>query len=146
MIRSPRNELVTAAACQLIASSITPKEILLSGESSVPHWRSTLDLGIKHRKSTVQEAAASALAEVSKLVDCSAVVQRYVSSLILRIVEIRGDLLSYDHTFIRDFRSGSPTMQQGLARLLGLMDYTTHPHALLEAIDCLITSAMPAVG
>lgn len=47
----------------------------------MPHWRTILDLGIKHRKSTVQEAAASALAEVSKLVDCSAVVQRYVNSL-----------------------------------------------------------------
>ena len=78
IIRSPRNELVTAAACQLIASSITLKEILLEGQSSVPHWRTIVDLGLKHRKSTVQVAAASALAEVSKLVDCSAVVQRYV--------------------------------------------------------------------
>ena len=89
MIRSPRNELVTAAACQFVASSITLKEILLSGESSVPHWRAMLDLGIKHPKSTVQEAAASALAEVSKLVDCSAVVQRYVNFLMLRVIEIR---------------------------------------------------------
>jgi hypothetical protein len=81
VIRSPRNELVIAAACQLIASSITLKEILLEGRSSVPHWRTILDLGIKHRKSTVQEAAATALAAVSKLVDCSAVVQRYVDTL-----------------------------------------------------------------
>ena len=44
----------------------------------MPHWRTIIDLGLKHRKSTVQVAAASALAEVSKLVDCSAVVQRYV--------------------------------------------------------------------
>ena len=81
MIRSPRNELVTAAACQLIASSINLKEILLEGQSSVPHWRTIIDLSLKHRKSTVQVAAASALAEVSKLVDCSAVVQRYVDIL-----------------------------------------------------------------
>lgn len=80
MIRSPRNELVTAAACQLIATSITLKEILLEGQSSVPHWRTVIDLSLKHRKSVVQEAAASALAEVSKLVDCSAVVQRYVDA------------------------------------------------------------------
>jgi hypothetical protein len=46
----------------------------------VPHWRTIVDLGIKHRKSTVQEAAASALAAVSRLVDCSAVVQRYVDT------------------------------------------------------------------
>jgi tubulin-specific chaperone D len=80
MIRSPRNELVTAAACQLIGSSISLKEILPEGQSSVPHWRTVIDLGLKHRKSTVQEAAASALAEVSKLVDCSTVVQRYVDT------------------------------------------------------------------
>jgi len=80
VIRSPRNERVTAAACQLIASSITLKEILLQERSSVPYWRTIVDLGLKHRQSTVQEAAASALAEVSKLVDCSAVVQRYVDA------------------------------------------------------------------
>jgi hypothetical protein len=78
MIRSPRNELVTVAACQLIASSISLKEILLEGLSSVPHWRSIIDMGLKRRKSTVQEAAAHALAAVSKLVDCSSIVQRYV--------------------------------------------------------------------
>jgi tubulin-specific chaperone D len=46
----------------------------------VPHWRTVIDMGLKHRNSTVQEAAAYALAEVSKLVDCSAVVQRYVDT------------------------------------------------------------------
>ncbi|KAI0004532.1 TBCD protein [Russula compacta] len=122
VIRSPRNELVTAATCQLIATSITLKEILLEGQSSVPHWRTVIDLSLKHRKSVVQEAAASALAEVSKLVDCSAVVQR----------------------FIRDFRSGSPMMQQSLARLLGLMDYKSHSHALTEAVDCLVASVIPS--
>jgi tubulin-specific chaperone D len=144
VIRSPRNELVTAAACQLIASSITSKEILLERRSSVPHWRTVLDLGIKHRKSTVQEAAASALAEVSKLVDCSAVVQRYVILPAPSRCHSTRDL-RYNCTFIRDFRSGSPTMQQGLARLLGLMDYQSHPHALPEAIDCLVASVIPPV-
>ncbi|KAH9997907.1 TBCD protein [Russula vinacea] len=122
VIRSPRNELVTAAACQLIANSITLKEIQLEGQSSVPHWRTIIDLGLKHRKSTVQVAAASALAEVSKLVDCSAVIQR----------------------FIRDFRSGSSTMQQSLTRLLGLMDYKSRSNALPEAIDCLVESIIPS--
>ncbi len=37
-----------------------------------------MDLGLKHRNSTVQEAAAAALAAVSKLVDCSSIVKRYV--------------------------------------------------------------------
>ncbi|KAI9443203.1 TBCD protein [Lactarius indigo] len=115
MIRSPRNELVTAAACQLIANSVSLKEILLEGQSSV------IDLGLKHRKPTIQEAAAAALAAVSKLVDCSSIIQRY-------------------NTFIREFRSSSPTLQQSLARLLGLMDYKSHRHSLLEAIDCLVAS------
>ncbi|KAH8998594.1 TBCD protein [Lactarius akahatsu] len=122
MIRSPRNELVTAAACQLIANSVSHKEILLEGLSSVPHWRTVIDLGLKHRKSTVQEAAAAALAAVSKLVDCSSIVQR----------------------FIREFRSSSPTLQQSLARLLGLIDYKSHPLSLSEAIDCLVASVAPS--
>jgi hypothetical protein len=37
-------------------------------------------------------------------------------------------------------------MQQGLARLLGLMDYKNHSHALPEAMDCLVASVIPSVG
>ena len=76
MIQSPRHELVTAAACRLIASSISLSEIQLEQRSSVPHWRKIIDIGLKHRDSDVQEAAAEALGEVSKLVDCSPVVDR----------------------------------------------------------------------
>ncbi|KAA1469978.1 TBCD protein [Dentipellis sp. KUC8613] len=71
MIQSPRNELVTAAACNLIASSISLPEIQLVARSSVPHWRKIIDIGLKHRNPKVQDAAANAMAEVSKLVDCS---------------------------------------------------------------------------
>ncbi|KAI0269819.1 TBCD protein [Gloeopeniophorella convolvens] len=122
VIQSPRNELVTATACQLIASSISLKEISLEGQSSVPHWRSIIDMGLKHRKSSVQEAAASAMSAISGLVDCAAVVQR----------------------FIKDFRSGSPMMQQSLAHLLGVMDYASRSHALPEAIQCLAASVLPS--
>jgi tubulin-specific chaperone D len=108
----------------------------------VPHWRTIIDLGLKHRKSTVQVAAASALAEVSKLVDCSAVVQRYVG--IYRHGVSTG-VSSCDYTFVREFRSGTPLMQQSLARLLGVMDYKSHSHALTEAIDCLVASITPSV-
>ncbi|ETW81590.1 hypothetical protein HETIRDRAFT_383952 [Heterobasidion irregulare TC 32-1] len=73
MIQSPRHELVTAAACRLIATSISLSEIQLEQRSSVPHWRKIIDTGLKHRNSDVQEAAAEALGEVSKLVDCSPV-------------------------------------------------------------------------
>jgi hypothetical protein len=140
MIRSPRNELVTVATCQLIASSISLKEILLEGLSSVPHWRMVIDMGLKHRKSTVQEAAAHALAAVSKLVDCSSIVQRYV---VFNICLQKTD--QFENTFIREFRSGSSTMQQSVARLLGLMDYKSHRHSLSEAIDCLVASVVPSV-
>jgi hypothetical protein len=48
-------------------------------------------------------------------------------------------------TFIKEFRSGSPTMQQSVARLLGLIDYKSHPHSLSEAIECLVASVVPSV-
>ena len=122
MIRSPRNELITAAACQLIASSITLKEMLLEGQSSVPHWRTIVDLGLKHRKSTVQVAAASALAKVSKLVDCSAVVQRYVDispswsskwRLILRLYVHQGLQVGFAHNAAKSCTSsGSDGLQE----------------------------------
>lgn len=66
---------MTAAACSLIASSISASEIDLE-KTSVPHWRKIVDIGLKSRSTIVQEAAATAMAAVSKLVDCSAVVSR----------------------------------------------------------------------
>jgi tubulin-specific chaperone D len=51
-------------------------EIKLEHEASVPHWRKIVDIGLRHRSRLVQEAAAQAMATVSKLVNCSAVVER----------------------------------------------------------------------
>lgn len=102
----------------LIAASISRAEIDLNTKSSFPHWRQVIDSGLKHRNSTVQEAAAAAMSRVSALVDCSSIVRR----------------------FIKDFRAGSPSMQQSLARLLGALDYSSYDHALSEAIGCLLES------
>ncbi|KAH9936306.1 TBCD protein [Fomitopsis serialis] len=115
-LESPRHELVTAAACNLIASGISSAEIS-SDETSVPHWRKVVDIGLKSKSTAVQEAAARAMAAVSKLVDCSAIVDR----------------------LIRDFSSGSPPMQQSICRVLGMFDYTAYPHGILKVIDCLLT-------
>ncbi|SJL07399.1 uncharacterized protein ARMOST_10746 [Armillaria ostoyae] len=71
-----RNEIVTAAACQLIASTVTLAEISMGPSTSVPKWRQVVDFGLKHRRVPVQEAAAMAMASISKLVDCFATVTR----------------------------------------------------------------------
>ena len=76
VIESPRHDLVTAGACNLIANGISSAEINSEG-TSVPHWRKVVDIGLKSKNTNVQEAAASAMAAVSKLVDCSAVVDRW---------------------------------------------------------------------
>ena len=60
--------------------------------------------------------SADALAAVSRLVDCSAVVQR----------------------LIKDFEGGSPPMQQSLARVLGVLDYAKHKHGVVDAVRCLL--------
>jgi tubulin-specific chaperone D len=75
-IQSPRNDLITEAACHLIAVSITAGEISNPSRSKVSQWRTIVDFGLKHRNPVVQEAAATAMAHVSKLVDCSAIVDR----------------------------------------------------------------------
>lgn len=72
----PRNELVTASACRLLAASVTLVEINMDQTSSVPHWRKLVDFGLKHRSVPTQEAAAEAVATISGLVDCSSVVTR----------------------------------------------------------------------
>ena len=76
VIQTPRNEAVAAAACALIASSITKNDITQEDGQPVSHWRKIVNVGLRHRSQTVQEAAAEAMAAVSKLVDCSPVVER----------------------------------------------------------------------
>jgi PIN domain nuclease of toxin-antitoxin system len=76
VIQAPRNDILLSAACYFIANSISPAEIQLEKNSSVPYWRQIVDTGLKQRNVTVQEAAARALQAVSKLVDCSAIVER----------------------------------------------------------------------
>ncbi|PPR01746.1 hypothetical protein CVT24_001566 [Panaeolus cyanescens] len=65
-ISSPRNEIITAAACRLIENTITVAEINLGDDCSVPGWKKTIDVGLKHRQPAVQEAAARALAVLIK--------------------------------------------------------------------------------
>ncbi|KAI0754966.1 ARM repeat-containing protein [Daedaleopsis nitida] len=114
-IQSGRHELIAAAACELIASGISFAETQHS-QSTVPHWRQVVDSGLKSKTVPVQEAAAAALASVSRLVDCSAVVQR----------------------LIKDYEGESPPMQQSLARVLGLLDYAKHKHGVEDAVRCLL--------
>lgn len=76
VLLGPRSELVTAAACGLLARTITLAEINLHDGSAVPNWRKLLDYGLKHRSTPVQEEAAAAMGAVSSLVDCAVVVNR----------------------------------------------------------------------
>ncbi|EJF63417.1 ARM repeat-containing protein [Dichomitus squalens LYAD-421 SS1] len=114
-IQSSRQELIAAAACNLIASGISFAETQ-HAQATVPHWRQVVDSGLKNKSAAVQEAAASALAAVSRLVDCSAVVNR----------------------LIREFEGKIPPMQQSLARVLGVLDYATFPHGVQDAVRCLL--------
>lgn len=75
MVLSPRHEAITAAACDLIARSISLPEIQL--HTTVAPWRKIVDFGLRSRSTIVQEATANALMAVSKLVDCSPVVNRW---------------------------------------------------------------------
>ena len=76
VILGQRNAIVTAAACRLISISLTLTEINLGPKSSVPQWREIVDYGLKHRNTTVQEAAANAMFSFSKFVDCAPIVSR----------------------------------------------------------------------
>ncbi|KAF8208916.1 TBCD protein [Mycena galopus ATCC 62051] len=116
ILLGPRNELVTAAACTLLARTITRAEIDLKTQSAVPNWRKLLDFGLKHRTAPVQEAAAEAMGAVSRLVDCAVSVNR----------------------LIRELRSGGFAVQQNLGRVLGVIDYGAFPTCLPEAVRCLL--------
>lgn len=77
IILAPRSEQVLSATCSLIAVSITQRETLQAQDQSiVPEWRHIVDQGLRHRGNDAQEAAATAMAAMSSLMDCSVLVQR----------------------------------------------------------------------
>jgi hypothetical protein len=75
-IQSPRNELVAAAACHVIANTITLAEIESGESSQAPLWKNIVESGLKNRSPTVQEASAAAMSIVSSFVNCSGFVKR----------------------------------------------------------------------
>ncbi|KAJ6613342.1 TBCD protein [Mycena sp. CBHHK59/15] len=121
VLLGPRNELITAAACRLIAYTITLAEVNLQKHSVVPYWRAVLDGGLKHRSKPVQEAAAAAMGALSRFVDCAEVV----------------------HRLIREMTAGSFAMQQNLGRVLGAVDYDAFPACLPDALRCLLDCVNP---
>lgn len=84
IIESPRHDLVTTTACNLIANGISALDMNFD-DTSVPHWRKIVNIGLKSKNMSVQEAAAGAMAAVSELVDCSAVVDRCFNQSISRL-------------------------------------------------------------
>ncbi|KAJ4482161.1 tubulin folding cofactor D C terminal-domain-containing protein [Lentinula aciculospora] len=64
----PRNEIVTAAACDLMTRTITLPEIKLGPNSAVSNWNKIVEYGLKHRDLTVQESAAATIEYCRSLV------------------------------------------------------------------------------
>lgn len=121
VLQSTRNEILLAAACDLIGVSISPTEITLPDKSSVPHWKLVIEMGLRHRNVVIRESAAKAFGSVSRLVDCS------------------DDLIR----LIRELRVGLSPMRQSLGTLVGVVDYRVFPRGLenaltfiLESVDC----------
>ncbi|KAH7921320.1 ARM repeat-containing protein [Leucogyrophana mollusca] len=96
VILAPRNDIVHSGACYLIASTITPQVIELGDTSPVPYWRHIVDAGLRHRNSSVQESAATAMAYMSTHADCSQTAQRYVTEVLLSPDAVRAIFDSLD--------------------------------------------------
>ena len=75
-LTTTRNDLVVAASCQVIANSLTLSDVELGEASSVKLWRKIVDVGLKHRTTSVQEAAADATRVISNFTNSSADVLR----------------------------------------------------------------------
>jgi hypothetical protein len=118
VLQGTRNEILLAAACDLIGTAISPAEITLLDKSSVPDWKSIIEAGLRHRSVVVQESATKAFGSVSQLVDCSHDLTR----------------------LIREFRVGLPPMQQSLGTLVGVLDYKAFPHGLENALTFVLES------
>ena len=72
-LTTTHNDLVVAASCQVIANSLTLSDV---EASSVKLWRKIVDVGLKHRTTSVQEATADATCVINNLMNPSADVLR----------------------------------------------------------------------
>lgn len=118
VLQSARNEILLAAACDLIGVSISSTEITLLDKSSVPHWKSIVEMGLRHRNTVVQKSATDAFGSVSRIVDCSDDLAR----------------------LIRELRVGLPPMQRSLSAIVGVLDYRAFPHGLGDALTFILDS------
>ena len=118
LLERTHNEILLAAACDLIGVSISFTEIALLDKSSVPHWKSIIEMGLRHKSTIVRGSAIKAFGSVSGLVDCS------------------DDLLR----LIRELRVGLPPMQQSLGTLVGGLDYKAFRHGVENALAFILES------
>ncbi|KAL5520109.1 hypothetical protein ACEPAG_1769 [Sanghuangporus baumii] len=122
MVLSPRNHLITEAACYLIANSMSAKDSdNLHDLSTEPFWRTIIFHGLKSRNDCVQEAAAAAMGSLSRLKDCSEDCKR----------------------LIKEFKRSSGIIQQSLTRVLGVFDYVSHRNGIDVAMPCLLDVVDP---
>jgi hypothetical protein len=117
-LQNTRNEILLAAACDLIGVGISSTEVTLLDKSSVPPWKSMIEMGLKHRNVVIRESAAKAFGSVSRLVDCSDDLSR----------------------LIRELRFGLSPMRQSLGTLVGVLDYRAFPHGLESALAFILES------
>ena len=144
IILSPRNHLITEAACHLIANSLSAKEaVALRGATTEPFWRRVIFHGLKSRDGNVQEAAAAAMRSLSRLRDCSEDCQRRVT--ILAYSSFLFQSCSLHLRLVKEFKRGSGIMQQSLGRVLGVFDYLSFNNGLDEALPCLLDVVSPKV-
>ncbi|PFH53979.1 hypothetical protein AMATHDRAFT_186665 [Amanita thiersii Skay4041] len=120
VVLSHRHDILTAAACRLIAQTLTPNNSKLT--SGVPRWRKVVEFGLKHRSTEVQQAASEAISSLSLLQDCSQDIERLSQELI----------------------SSPMVVQQSLGKLLGSVRYDVHRHSLEYVLDTLLLCVTPA--
>lgn len=123
-LQGTRNDILLAAACDLIGVSISSTEMALLDKSSVPAWKSIIETGLRHRNASVQESATNAFGSVSRLVDCSDDLTR----------------------LIREFRVGLSPMQRSIGTLVGVLDYKGFPHGIENALTFILESVDRKVG
>ncbi|KAK7469200.1 hypothetical protein VKT23_003691 [Stygiomarasmius scandens] len=116
VLLGPRNDMVTAAACEFLTHTVILEEIVLGDKSAVPNWRKIVEFGLKHRSEPVREAAASTIAVITRLVDCH--------DLVLRLT--------------LELKRGSLAAQESLGRMLGAVDYDSFPACLQPSIKTLL--------
>lgn len=138
---------ILSAACRVISSCVSTEAL------ASKRWEQIIDAALAHRSEEVHEAAAQALAQVSKYQGCTKKVSSWLASWKkLTVAQKQSIALSLGAVRLHSLGKGSDLVERLLRFLVGLVDkgqpstYSNHVETRRNACQSLSSNIVAGIG